>query len=254
MNRILYFSFFFVLLLQSCASKKDILYFQDATNYASAPIVYGNTTLQPNDILNITVSALVPETAIPYNIPGAENSAGATIETIKLQAYLVTADETIEFPVLGTISVKNKTISQLEQYIKKLLEEGGHLVKPRVLARLLNAKVTVLGEVNKPGTYSYTEQNISLTQALGYAGDLTINGKRKDVLLIRESNGVRTISHIDLTTANWMNDPNFVIKQNDVIIVNPNDSKVKTAGFIGNVSVILTIASLLLSTVIILIR
>jgi polysaccharide export outer membrane protein len=246
---------FFVLLLSSCASKKDILYFQDAANYSSVPLARTSATIQPNDILSITVSALVPETALPYNIQSG--SGGATtpnIETMKIQGYLVSPEGTIVFPILGDIVVKGKTIAAVEQDLKNILESGGHLVNPTVSIRILNAKVTVLGEVKTPGTFTFTEHYISLPQALGYAGDLTINGKRNDILLIRESEGVRTITHLDLTTANWLNNPDYAIKQNDVLVVNPNNPKIKTAGYIGNTSVVLTIASLILSSIVLLTR
>lgn len=246
---------FFALLFSSCASKKDILYFQDAANYASVPLANVRSIIQPNDILSITVSALVPETAVPYNIQSAGGAAvSSNIETMKLQGYLVSDEGLIVFPLLGDLKVQGKTTAQVAQELKKILESGGHLVNPTVNVRILNAKVTVLGEVNHPGTFTFSEQYLTLPQALGYAGDLTINGKRNDILLIRETDGVRTITHIDLTTANWMNDPKYAVKQNDVLVVNPNNPKIKTAGYIGNTSVVLTIASLLLSSIVLLTR
>jgi len=246
---------FLAVLLQSCASKKDILYFQDASNYPSVPVAYGSTMIQTNDILSIKVGALVPETAIPYNVQTlGSGTTISNIEILKLQGYLVSPQGTIVFPVLGTVSVVHKSIAELEVQLRKLLEEGGHLVNPTVSIRLLNAKVTVLGEVRSPGTYTYSEQYLSLPQALGYAGDLTINGKRKDILLIREVDGVRTINQIDLTTANWMKDPKYVIRQNDVVIVNPNNAKVKSAGLLSNPLSVVTIASFIMSTYILLKR
>jgi polysaccharide export outer membrane protein len=244
---------FLAVLLQSCSSKKDILYFQDAANYASLAVEYGTTVIQTNDILSIRVGALVPETAIPYNVQTLGNGAAVpNIEILKLQGYLVSTEGTIVFPVLGTISVVKQSISELELQLKTLLEQGGHLVNPSVSIRILNAKVTILGEVNSPGTYTYSEQYLTLPQALGYAGDLTINGKRNDILLIREIDGVRTMTQLDLTTANWMNDPKYSIKQNDVLVVNPSNPKVKTAGYIGNTGTLLTVFSLVLSSIILL--
>ncbi|WP_281224935.1 polysaccharide biosynthesis/export family protein [Flavobacterium aquiphilum] len=251
----IFFAFFFAFFFQSCANKKDILYFQDASKYASVPVVQAETLIQRNDILSISVGALVPETASLYNIQNLGNGlASQNIETIKLQGYLVSDQGKIVFPVLGKISVQGMTVAALEEHLKKLLEEGGHLVNPTVSVRILNAKVTILGEVNRPGTFSFLEQYVSVPQALGYAGDLTINGKRNDILLIRESEGVRTITHVDLTTASWMNDPKYRIKQNDVLVINPNNPKIKTAGYVGNTSVILTIASLILSSIVLLTR
>src|SRR5690606_30596120 len=137
-------------------------------------------------------------------------------------------------PELGSLSTKNKTPQQLQLYITQLLEEGGHLLNPTVNVRILNAKVTVLGEVNSPGTYNFSEQNVTLLQALGYAGDLTIYGKREDILIIREADSLRQISHIDLTSANLLDRPFYTIQSNDVIYVNPNVPKIKSAGFVGN--------------------
>ena len=110
--------------------------------------------------------------------------------------------------------------------------------------------MTILGEVKKPGTYTFTEKNITLLQALGLAGDLTIDGNRKNIIVIRESNGERTTTKLDLTSASWLNSPYQNIQPNDVIIVNPNSKKITSAGLIGNISTVLSIASILLSTII----
>lgn len=242
------------ILLQSCASRKDILYFQDSALYTAHPIDYISPLIQPNDIVSITVGAKVGETAIPYNVQQMGTNSMSNIETVKLQGYLVSPNGTINFPIIGIVFAANKTISELEKELKSTLESNGHLIDPIVSVRLLNGKVTILGEVNKPGTYSFTEQYLTLPQALGYAGDLTINGKRKDVILIRETKGIRTIRHLDLTTANWMNNPEYNIRQNDILVVNPNNSKIKTSGYIGNAATILTMASIILSSLILLTR
>ena len=112
--------------------------------------------------------------------------------------------------------------------------------------------MTLLGEVKAPGTYTFTENNMSFLQALGLAADLTINGNRTDIILIRNVDGIQTASHLNLTSANWLNGPFQNIKPNDVILVNPNESKVKSAGFIGNASVVLAMASIILSSIVIL--
>jgi polysaccharide export outer membrane protein len=242
------------LLALSCASKKEIIYLQDVDQYADKAINYNATLIQPNDILKIKVETLVPEASIPYNKSANLAASLTNIGLLQLEGYLVSIEKTIKFPILGQISVENLTITQLEEKIAAALVDGGHLINPSVNIRLLNAKVTILGEVNQPGTYSFTENNITLIQALGYANDLTINGKRDDILVMREENGIRKTSHIDLTKASWLDSPYYFIKPNDVIVVNPNHAKVKSAGFIGSAGTILTIASLVLSTVILLTR
>ena len=220
---------------------------------AYSPIELSNTdhTLQVDDILDISVGALIPEAAIPYNKIGSGISERINdIESRKLEGYLVSQDKTINFPVLGIISVADKTTNTLEKELKERLELGGYLIDPTVKVRLLNAKVTLLGEVKVPGTYSFTENNISFLQALGLAGDLTINGNRKDIILIRNVDGIQSANHLNLTSANWLNGPLERIKPNDVIVVNPNGAKIKSAGFFGNASSFVAIASLLISTIV----
>jgi len=250
-KKLFYFSC--IAFICSCASKKEILYFQDAENYNNEDIIYTNSKIQPNDILRITVGALVPDSAIPYN-KNTNSPSALSLDLMRIEGYLVDQDLTINFPVLGELSVADKTTQEFATYLKTILETGGHLKNPSVDVRLINAKVTVLGEVNQPGTFNFTEQNITLLQALGYAGDLTINGKREDIILMRDVKGVRQITHIDLTTADWLNGPYNFIKPNDIVIVNPNNPKVKSAGFVGNTATVISVVSILLTTVVLITR
>ncbi|MBT8375653.1 MAG: polysaccharide biosynthesis/export family protein [Bacteroidia bacterium] len=243
-----------VLVIQSCVSKKDILYIQDAEGNAATPINYQQIKIQPNDILKITVESMVPEAALPYNRNVTNTVALNSLQLLQLEGYLVSTDGFITFPVLGRLNVQGMTLNEVEADIIKRLVDGGHLVNPSVNARIINAKVTVLGEVNQPGTYNFTEQTVNLFQALGYAGDLTINGKRDDVIVTREVDGTRIVTHLDLTSSDVMNSEYYYVKPNDVIVVNPNAPRVKSAGFIGNAGTVLTIVSLLLSTTILLTR
>lgn len=242
------------ILLSSCVSKKEIFYLQDVDDYNNGSVDYPDITIQPNDILNISVGALLPESARPYNRNLNSTVQQNSIDIMKLQGYLVSKEKTIEFPVLGTLLVVGKTTAQLESMIKKRLTDEGHLVEPTVSVRILNAKVTVLGEVNKPGTYTFTEERITLLQAIGYAGDLTIRGKRDDVLIMRETDGVRQISHMNLTVSDWMDSPFYYIKPNDIIVVNQNPPKVTSAGYIGDIGTILALSSVILSVIILVTR
>ena len=242
----------FFLLLSACASKKEILYLQDSADYNNTALNYSIPKIQPNDILKIEIGALIAESAIPYN--KKQSAVGQSIELLQLEGYLVSDNDMINFPILGEISTKGQTVKDLENRIKKELEDGGHLKAPSVNIRLLNAKVTILGEVKAPGTYNFTEQNISLLQALGYASDLTINGKRDDIIIVRESDGNRLISHVDLTSAKFLNSEFNQIRPNDVIIVNPNNPKVKSSGFVGNTATVISVISILLTTVVLITR
>lgn len=240
-----------LILLQSCVSKKEILYLQNIDNNSALEVNSNRTTLQPNDILKIDVGALIPEAALPYNkMTTSGIQAANNLEVIKLDGYLVSNNKTINFPVLGELSVAGKSTADLEIDIKNSLESGGYLLNPNVTVRLLNAKVTILGEVKQPGTFTFTENNISLLQALGLAGDLTINGDREDVILIREADGKRSTTHLNLTEAAWLNGPYQNIQPNDVLVVNPNSAKVKSAAFFGSASSFVAVASLLISTIV----
>ena len=246
------------ILLSACATKKDLYYFQGANTSKSLKILstskviqYETTTIQPNDILSVRIDASVMESAEPYNLSYGVNNSN-NIEMKKLTGYLVTIDGTIKLPILGIIKVANKTINELELSLVKLLEEGNHLLQPFVNIRLLNGKVTILGEVRNPGTYTFLEPILTIPQALGYAGDLTIDGKRTDILLIREVKGNRIMKSIDLTATDWMNDATYYVKPNDVIVVRPNFRKVKSTGIIGNLSSLISVASILISVAILL--
>ena len=252
--KLLLYYFITLTLLQSCVSKKEMLYLQDVESYNKTDVTYYNHTLQVDDILKISVNTLMPEAALPYNNVPAGNRVANSIDVMKIEGYLVSQNHTINFPVLGELSVKEKTAQDLENDIKKLLVDGGYLISPNVTVRLLNAKVTILGEVQRPGTFSFTENNISLLQALGLAGDLTINGSREDVVVLRSVDGLQTTARIDLTSAGFLSGPYQMVKPNDVIVVNPNSAKVKTAGYVGNISAILGITSIILTSILLFTR
>jgi polysaccharide export outer membrane protein len=241
-------------LLTSCKSKKELWYFQDLKDNQTTQLNFEAAKIQHNDILTIQLSALNPESILPYKFDNSISTNSSFIETLKLQGYLVDIDGTISYPILGRIQVAGKSPIELEAHIKKLLEDGGHVKNPSVSVRILNSKITILGEVNKPGTYTITEQNLTLPQALGYAGDLTINGERRNVMLIRDVDGVQVVKHIDLTKSDWFTSPYYYIKQNDVIVVSPNDARVKSAGLIGTTGTLMGVISIILTTIVIITR
>jgi polysaccharide export outer membrane protein len=244
----------FTVLFSSCASKKDIIMFGDIKEGVESSVAYSLPKIQVNDILDVKITTLNSETAIPYNSGFTTTGPVPSIELMKLQGHLVTAEGKIMLPILGEIVAAGKTISELEKNIISVLENNGHLKNPTVSVRILNAKVTILGEVKIPGTYNFSEQSITLPQAIGYAGDVTIEANRKEVWLIREEEGKRKSHKLDLTKSDWFNSPYYNIKQNDIVYVYPNNVKVKSAGFIGNTSTVLSVFSILLTTFVLLTR
>jgi polysaccharide export outer membrane protein len=245
-----------VVILSSCASKKDIYYLQNQDGIVGG-VNLKMPKIQVNDILNIKVTAENLEAASIFNtssITGGGGGGALNAEILKITGYLVGEHGEINFPVLGTIKVVDMTIEELEKYIIKEIQLRNFLENPVVTARVINAKVTISGEVRSPGTYTFTEQVLTLPQALGYAGDLTINGKRNNILLIREENGERTYTTIDLTKSDFFNSPYYYIKQNDWIYVYPNAPKVASSGFVGNVGTVLGLGSFVLTITILLTR
>ena len=250
-----YFNYLIIILcaltIASCATKKEVLYFQDADQINLKKIQYSASKIQVDDIINIKVTALNEESVKPYNVDNGISPSSSFIEILKLQGYLVSKEGDIVFPIIGKIKVIDKTITELEDYLKKVLIDGGHVKDPTVSVRLLNSKFTILGEVNKAGTYTITENNLTLLQAIGYAGDLTINGSRQNVLIIRSSDGIQKTQKIDLTRTDWFSSEYYYVMQNDVIVINPNTNKIKSSGLLGSAGAVMSAISLVLTSILI---
>jgi polysaccharide export outer membrane protein len=246
--------FSFVLL--SCSTRKEVVYYQDidSREFVSIESINTHPKIQINDILKISTSALNPESVIPYNFNTGEGSSVQTnqVELLKLSGYLVNSEGEINFPQLGKIKVEGKTTQDIQDILEEKLSK--FIKSPTVIVRIINYKFTVQGEVRQPGTFEIIEENMTLPQALGLAGDLTINGRRDNVLIYRQEGGSRKVKRIDLTQTDWMNTEYFFVKPNDFIYVEPNNPKVKSAGFVSNVGTLLSVLSIILSAVVIIAR
>ncbi len=236
--------------LFSCATRNEIIYFQDAKEMNLQEI---ETSFEPiiesNDILYITVSSIDDDVTKPFKrSSGAEGAANDK----KLQGYLVDADGNIRFPVLGTLPVVGKTRGTVEKELKEQL--SNYITDVVVDVRIINFKVTVLGEVGAPGVYRIEDERVTLPEALALAGDLTVDGKRRDITVIREENGVRKVANIDLTETDIFGNPFYFLKQNDIVYVKPSLKGVKKSGFIPDIPSLLSLFTIVLSTVIILTR
>ena len=210
--------------LASCSTKSQLIYLNDTDSNNFNKVDYSNlnNNIETGDILKIDVKTILPEAAQPYNTTNLNTSISQNIELLKLEGFLIDASMIINYPVLGELSVQGLSLGQLENKITQLLLDGGHLTNHIVKIKRLNSKFTVLGEVRSPGTFPFFDEKINLFQALGYAGDLTIYGKRKDITIIREENGLQKIHNFDLTKSNLLLSPYYQIKNNDIIIVKPS--------------------------------
>ena len=222
-----------VLLNVSCTSTRNAVYFhnvQDTTFLQRNPDV--ETPIQQNDILGITISSLNAEASAIFNPPNSNNSRSTTVTGSNNEpgGYLVDSDGNIQYPVLGTIKAAGSTKKELRDKITNMILSKKLLIDPLVEIRYLNFEVTVIGEVAKPTVITVPSEKISLLKAIGLAGDLTIYGKRDNVLLIREENGKKKTRHIDLNSSNFFNSPYYYLQPNDVVYVAPNKAKIASAG------------------------
>lgn len=244
----------FSILSTSCVSQKDMVYFQE-TGKSQERVPYNpveSLTIKPGDLLTIRVSAAEQEAAQPFNLIKSVASADRIGGNIELETYMVSQQGTIEFPVVGTVTVKGLTNFELADKIKEEIQE--YVRDAIVNVRILNFQISVLGEVKTPGTFNIENDHISLPKALGLAGDLTIFGKRENVLVMREENGVQVNTYLDLTDPKVVSSPYFNLRQNDVVYVEPKVARVQSASALQLTSRYLSIASVITSLVILFTR
>jgi len=225
--------------LSSCAHTRNIVYFHDLADtthlYTQDSIQNFHARIQSGDILDIYVSSLNSQASAIFNLGNVSPSpAGAlSLGTGQgapvsgdggIRGYKVDEDGTIDFPVLGKLVVAGMTPSVLRDTLKSKLND--YLKVPTVNVRFLNYKITVLGEVTHPATYVVTSERATIVDLLGMAGDLTIYGRRDNIMVVREEKGKRTFARLDLTSSKVFNSPYYFLKQNDLVYVEPNKTKV----------------------------
>lgn len=235
-------------LVFSCKSKKEIQYVKNIEDIAIKESIRANTaTIQPGDQIAITVLAKDNEVAKPFNqnyysTDMSQFSSTPTRNSSVEPTYIVDGKGNIDFPILGTLNTTGKNIDQFKEEIKEKLSK--YIKNPGVNIKTTNFKVTVLGEVNRTGTFTIDGgQPATIFNVIGMAGDLTIYGQRKNVLMIRNIDGVTTKQYIDLTDAEFMNSPYYYVKQNDVIYVSPNDARKSASSYGPEVGVIISVIS-----------
>lgn len=254
MNKIQVVFYLFILItLNSCVSKKKIIYLQGQQNQSSDQVNY-EPLIQNDDLLSITISSVEPELAAPFNIEQLQSAGGTTTSgtSMSKSTYLVDSAGEIDFPVLGKIKVAGYTKTNFKQYLKERL--ALYLAEPIINIRIVNYKVSVLGEVNKPGTYALNGDRITLLEVLANAGDLTLYGKRDNILIVRDYLGTKTYNRVDITKADFVNSPFYYLDQNDVVYVEPRKARIDGTAIGGNITAIMSIASFLITTTLLLTR
>ena len=221
-----------IFLASSCVDTKKAVYFngiKDTTIRSSSGEI--EPVIQKSDLLGIVVSSLSPEASAQFNAPSmptpTTTTGGSSISASV--GYLVDQDGNIEFPQLGSIHAAGLTKRQLSDNIIKTLTAKKLLQEPKLTISFLNFRVTVLGEVARPTVIQVANEKISLLEAIGLAGDLTIYAKRDNVMVIREESGVRTVKRLNLNTKDIFTSPYYFLKTNDIVYIEPNASRVSSS-------------------------
>ncbi len=251
--------FVFALAASSCVPHKQLVNFNEAQlNYQSPEAIINAMELrvQPDDLLRISVTSFDPQAAAPFNagsqIPGnlLQQNQGAGTSGLELfTGYFVDPAGFIDFPVIGKIELGGLTLEGAKQKILGELET--YLTDAVVNIRFLNFKVTMLGEVNSPGTLRLSNSRVTILEALGLAGDLTNYANRNEILVIREQNGERQFQRLDLQSAEIFSSPYFYLQQNDVVYVEPIQAKIATVADPAQRIISYTTAVLSITTLII---
>lgn len=242
----------FLSLFTSCASRKDIIYFQPDSVQLNCTYELNAPKLQPGDLLAISVTADDIRATEPFNQISQYQIGNIQNTSPFIPTYSIDINGQIDFPKLGKINLGGKTRTEAVDFLKSKLSE--FIVNPGVSISIRNFKVTVLGEVVRPGAFTIENDRITVLEALGMAGDLTINGVRKNILVIRELNGKKQEYRLDLTSRESLNSPVYYLSQNDVIYVEPNGAKVQASKYTQNTTVFVSVASLIITMVSVLTR
>ena len=237
-----------IVFITSCASRKEVVYFQDTGNFET--LVNNNnfvSKFKVDDLVGIHVSSLNPEASAPFNLIRVAEEGGLRAESVD---YLVDQAGEIDFPVIGKLKIEGLSPDELRVLLRSRLSD--YLKDPIINIRLRNFTVTILGEVNRPGTYPVDGEQITILEALGLAADVTIRGIRENVLVIRDFNGTKVYTRINLLSKNMVKSPVYYLTQNDVVYVEPNKSAIRSSTINANTTVAISIASLLITSSIIL--
>lgn len=250
--RILFGFFVAISLFTSCASRKDLVYFQPDSTQLNTSYELNAPKLQPGDILAISVTADDIRATAPFNQVSPYQTGTLQSTNPFIPTYAIDVNGDIDFPKLGKIRLAGKTRTQAMEFLRN--EISRYIVEPGISMEVRNFRVTVLGEVKTPGSFPINNDRITILEAIGLAGDLTINGVRNNVMVIREQNGKKEEYRVDLTKRDALNSPVYYLAQNDVIYVEPNGARIQSSKYTQNTSIFVSIASVVITVISVLTR
>lgn len=243
-----------LMLFSSCGSRKNMVYLQNDSTQINTLYEQYVPKIQVNDILTIVVTAADPRVTAPFNLLSSMSNGSLTqqVDMALRPTYTVDNNGDITMAMLGKVNVVGLTRVQAIEKIRTELNQ--YIKDPGVNINFNNFRVSVLGEVARPGSFIMPTERVTVLEALSMAGDLTIRGVRQNVLLIREIDGQKTMHRLDLTQQKTLNSPYYYLAQNDVIYVEPNKAQVNNSKLGANSNIIISIASLLITVISVLTR
>lgn len=230
-----------LLLVASCATRKDIVYLQKVVDQQEWEVLSqeGNITLSPNDKISIVINSKDPAISSLFNLPVTTYQVGSgegysLYGSPKLSLYTISEQGKVEIPILGQVHLSGLTRDKAAKRIKTLLEEKSLIKSPIVTVEFANLAFSILGEVNRPGRQLIDRDKITLLDAIGMAGDLTIHGKRDNILVLRQERDKRKAYRVDLRSDSLYDSPAYYIQQNDIVYIEPNKMKARQSTVNGN--------------------
>jgi len=242
-------------IMLSCASKKDIIYLQNDKVDESLVSNDYQLRFKPDDLLQITVSSEDIQASIPFNLPIISYSTlgNRAIGNPQFQTYLVDSDGYIIFPIFGKILVKDLTRIELIELLQQKISPK-YVKDPIINVLITNFKVTIQGDVRRPGTYTLPNERYSIMDVIGLAGDLNISAQRYNIKVLREENGKKNIYYVDLRSKKILTSPVYYLQQNDVIYVEPNNAKIQDSVYNRSTGLFISMASVIISLITVLTR
>ena len=232
-----------LLLVCSCNVNKNIVYFQDADQVNGRPVaIASDMRLRPMDKISILVNCSQPETTIKFNLPYISQRLGQTTTSSitgnssgYMSGYTIDKEGNIDFPILGKIQVAGLTRTEIAKLVKEKIVQSGQDIDPIVTVEFMNLSIAMLGEVSRPGRINIDRDVYTILDAISASGDLTIDGRRDRVLVLRNEYGVEKTYVIDLTSAeDVITSPVYYLQQNDIVYVTPNDKRARQSTINGN--------------------
>ena len=238
------------LLTSSCVPSKEILYLQGSQNSQNSSTNY-EPLIQKDDLLFINISSSQAEAVAPFNLDSQSKDITSSTSGFsnQKQTYLVDNMGNIEFPIIGTLNAAGYSVNEFRDFLKNKLKN--YVSDAVINIRIVNFKVTVTGEVGQPGVVSTNSQRFTLFDALAMSGDLTLYGRRNNILIVRDFQGVKSYNRVDITKADFVNSPFYYLDQNYLIYVEPKKTKINSTAIGTNIPFIVSVVGLLITTTLI---